>query len=343
MATISTAALTVLPSYFSKLGPSLSAFFPNVPPAPVGTFLIWTMQMNAFYLRRSLKVILPEGAGSTPVNVIASFQKNIESLGFLLSVDVFEALKRMSSKQVDSFYKRLIKDLRAMVGAHRSFEPMYPNFPAQVMEMAEAELYFNALFHYWSLELPETERKKREPLEDKPKLRLIRLGDREDFERIFTRLARSKSPFSLQDKEDVQWFVRQYRDAIKLLLPDRIPCKENLAFLGAELIRHTSDAEHVLESHVKTATDVLRLAVAMSGGDVSLAEACKFGKFRRPERKTTARLDRTSGQPNRRHASLEAKVGSAGRAVTSWRVRQPVSTNSRGLRRYPKCASVRII
>lgn len=37
----------------------------------------------------------------------------------------------------------------------------------------------------------------------------------------------------------------------------------------------------MLGGHVRTATDVLRLAVALSGGDVSLAEPRKFGKFRR--------------------------------------------------------------
>jgi hypothetical protein len=161
---------------------------------------------------------------------------------------------------------------------------MYPNFPAQVMKMTDAELYFNAIVHYWTLELPETEVQGREPLEDQPKLRLIRLGTREDFESIFTLLARSKSPYSPQDQEDVKWFVAQHRDDIQRLLPDQIPCKENLAFLGAELIRNTSDAGVVLGAHVKTATDVLRIAVAMSGGDVSLAKACKFGKFRRAER-----------------------------------------------------------
>ena len=35
---------------------------------------------------------------------------------------------------------------------------------------------------------------------------------------------------------------------------------------------------------IQTATDVLRLAAAMSDGDASLAAACKFGKFRRRER-----------------------------------------------------------
>lgn len=240
--------------------------------------------MNAIYLRRRLKVTLPDGSGETPLNVLASLQKNLEQLGFLLAEDVIEGLKRLGAPQVDAFHRRLVKDLRAMVGAHRQFKPMYPNFPTQVMEMSEAELYFRAILHYWTQKPPEFEIEERPELEDKPSRRIIRLGSREDFEGIFTLLAKSKSPFSPQDQEDVKWFVAQYRDDIKRLLPDQIPCKENLAFLGAELLRTTSNADTVLGEHVKTATDVLRIAVAMSDGDVSLAAACKFGKFRRRER-----------------------------------------------------------
>jgi hypothetical protein len=240
--------------------------------------------MNAIYLRRRLKVTLPEGSGATPINVLAALQKNLESLGYLLSEELVDRLKALNPIQVDTFYQRLAKDLRTLVGAHWKFEPMYPNFPTQVMEMSEAELYFNAILYYWTLERRQYDKKDRPALEEQPKYRIIHLGSREDFESIFTLLARSKSPFSSQDKDDVKWFVAQYRDDIRRLLPDQIPCKENLALLGAELIRNTTNADAVLGEHVKTATDVLRLAVALSGGDVSLKEACKFGKFRRKER-----------------------------------------------------------
>src|SRR5262249_809482 len=142
----------------------------------------------------------------------------------------------------------------------------------------------NALMHYWTLARPAYAREERPSLEEQPPCRIIHLGSRDDFEGIFTLLAASKSPFSPQDKEDVKWFVAQYRDRISHLLPETIPSKENLAFLGAELLHHSSEAAEILGKHVRTATDVLRLAVAMSGGDVSLATACKFGKFRRRER-----------------------------------------------------------
>jgi hypothetical protein len=240
--------------------------------------------MNAIYVRRRSKVLPPDGAGSTPLNVLASLQKNLESLGFLLGEDVIDRLKAMSPVQVDAFYQRLIKDLKALVGAHRTFEPFYPNFPDQVMGMSEAALYFNAILYYWTGQRPGFDKDARPELDEKPKYRVIRLGSRGDFEGIFTLLAQSKSSFSPQDREDVAWFVAQYRDGIRRLLPDTIPCKENLAVLGAELIRHVPGADAILGPHVRTATDVLRLAVAMSGGDVSLKTACKFGKFRRRDR-----------------------------------------------------------
>ena len=37
--------------------------------------------------------------------------------------------------------------------------------------------------------------------------------------------------------------------------------------------------------YLKTSTDVLRVAVVMSGGDVSLAANTKFRRFKRPERR----------------------------------------------------------
>ncbi|VTR94658.1 Uncharacterized protein OS=Paenibacillus sp. MSt1 GN=ET33_18135 PE=4 SV=1: TerD [Gemmata massiliana] len=240
--------------------------------------------MNPIYLRRRAKVILPDGTGSTPVNVLAALQKNIESLGFLLSERVIEHLKALDPLKVDSFYQRLVKELQVLVGAHRKFKPFYPNFPAQVMEMSEAALYFNAIMHYWTGFRPEYESAERPELNEQPKYRIIDLGTKDDFESIFTLLAKSKSPFSPQDKDDVKWFVAQYRDSIRRLLPELIPCKENLAYLGAELIRNAPEISPVLDAHVKTATDVLRLAVALSDGDVSLATAGKFGKLRRKER-----------------------------------------------------------
>lgn len=241
--------------------------------------------MNAIYLRRRLKVVIPAGSGETPVHVIAALQKNIEGLGFVLSEEVCGQLERLSLPQMDLFYKDLVGGLRGMVGADREFRQMYPNFPAQVMEMSEARLYCNAIFHYCTNRLLPFSKRERLPLSVEGEPKVIGPGSREDFEHIFTLLVSAKTVLSGQDKEDVVSFVRQYRDGIARLLPDEIPGRENLAVLGAALFRETVMGRDWLSSRVKTATDVLRLAVAMSGGDVSLAEPAKFGRFKRSERK----------------------------------------------------------
>ena len=71
----------------------------------------------------------------------------------------------------------------------------------------------------------------------------------------------------------------------KPALPETIPNKEVLAFVGSLI-----PEDPVLKKYVRTATDTLRLAVAMSGGDLSLAESAKFRNFTRRERKALLEL-----------------------------------------------------
>ena len=241
--------------------------------------------MNSIYLRRRLKVIVPEGDGETAIEVIAALQRNIESLGFVLAPEVCQRLTTLSLPKIETFYKDLVSTLREMVGAHRAFNPFYPNFPAQVMELSRVELYWNAIIHYCTNKLIPFEKRERTPLLDESAPKVISLGSREEFERIFTLLVSAKTSLSAQDKKDVEWFVSQYREGIERLLPVDIAHKENLAVAGAALLKNTRFGGEWLATRMKTPTDVLRLAAAFSEGDPSLAEPAKFAKFRRSERR----------------------------------------------------------
>lgn len=241
--------------------------------------------MNALYLRRRLKVTVPAANGETPLGVIAALQKNLESLGFILSPEVCARLEKLSAQKIEVFYKDLVSALREMVGAYREFRPFYPNFPAQVMELSDAELYWNAIVHYCTNKLLPFAKRERTPLLDQTSPKLIALGTREEFEQIFMFLVSSKTSLSAQDKTDLAWFVSQYRDGIRRLLPDDVTHKENLALVGAVLMKHTGFGREWLSPRIKTPTDVLRVAVAMSDGDTSLAEPAKFTRFSRGERR----------------------------------------------------------
>ncbi len=241
--------------------------------------------MNAIYLRRRRKVILKEGDGRQPDVTIAAMQKNLEALGFVMSPALMESVRTLGQEALVNFYRAFIKDLRLLLGAHRAFQPMYLNFPEQVQEMPEYRLYLNAIIHYITNRLPVFASKERPALNEQTELRVIDLGTRADFESIFVQLAGAKTSLSAQDKEDLAWFVSQYGDNISPLVPKVVPCKENLAVLGASLLRHAPVAAEGLSDKIKTATDVLRLAVALSDGDVSLAAPVKFTKFKRSQRR----------------------------------------------------------
>jgi hypothetical protein len=249
---------------------------------------------NSIYLRRRGRIVLPSASGSEllPENYVASVSRNLETLGFGFSEELITACRELSLDQLTLLYQDLIVDLKKSKGAHKTFKPMYPNFPVQVMEMSEVRLYFNALVHYWSRGrlFPVTEVKERLPLLDNVTLQKIDLGTTEEFEALFAQIASSNTSLSEQDREDLQWFAGSYGGEIRRLMPDAIPQKENLAFLAGLLMQYTADAADILQKFFRTATDVLRLAVALSGGDISLGVSSKFRTFSRRERRLLLHL-----------------------------------------------------
>lgn len=149
--------------------------------------------MNPMLLRRARKIIVAEGDGTLPLPVAATLQKNLEALGFVMSQALFERVRTLAPAQADALYRKLVAQLKRMVGAHREFRPLYPNFPDQVMRLGDAELYLNALHHYWGLADGFGEKTARPPLAEAQvraqTLRTIDLGTTADADALFVALA----------------------------------------------------------------------------------------------------------------------------------------------------------
>jgi hypothetical protein len=95
----------------------------------------------------------------------------------------------------------------------------------------------------------------------------------------------TKSALAPDDRADLAWFFQTYRDQMLPYIPDAVPLREHAALLASLLLRHTACGSAVIGQYLQTATDVLRLAVALSDGDLSLATATRFRNFTRPERR----------------------------------------------------------
>ena len=106
-----------------------------------------------------------------------------------------------------------------------------------------------------------------------------------NFLAIFVNILSAKVALSETDKQDVEWFIRQHRELVVGVIPSKFVNKENMAYVVGVLVAERLLTDEFISSHFKTPTDVLRLMVAFSEGDVSLAEATRFRPFRKRERR----------------------------------------------------------
>lgn len=252
--------------------------------------------INAIFLRRSMKFIVPAESSAVqagyklPSTYVATMLKNLERFGYTMSVDMINQLRTLSVDSVYNVYSSMVGELKKLTGANKSWTPMYPNFPSQVMEATDAELYINAMLHYlgdWAgiRIMPKYEAKERFPLMDNFDLKVINLATEQDFKKLMSNLMSAKTSISQTDKEDITTVIKLFGDRVSSMLPKEVTHKENLSFIAGELLKYTKLTDKIT-GMFNSVTDVLRLATAMSGGDVSLATNTKFRNFSRSERKS---------------------------------------------------------
>ena len=186
---------------------------------------------------RKNKIILEPGFDVLPKNYISSLLKEMEYFGYTFSKNVIDVLYTYSIEKITSFYKEIINILTQITGDLK-YKPFYPNFPKQVMDMDGAELYLNAILHYFGdwigiRIIPKYKKDTRFCLLDKNKLIVIDLGSKKELHEIFTNIMSSKTSISNTDKEHLKWYIKKYH---KIIEYPQINHKEVLAFIGSQLI-----------------------------------------------------------------------------------------------------------
>ena len=236
----------------------------------------------------SYKQIEPSTAAKS---FVITMLKNVQSLGFTFSRELLESLFNYTCTELNDFYNELIPMLKELVGADVVYNPMYPNFPQQVMEASDVELFINAIVHYWSCGtlLPQYEKRDRLPLIDDDKMTVLSTGNRNDVGEILQNLLKSPTNLSENDRNDIVTCIKNMPNYAEFL-PDEIPLKENVAFLSKTILGMSNGTTKDIKKYFKTATDVLRLIVALSDGDISLATRTKFRSLKRKERRMVMNL-----------------------------------------------------
>lgn len=273
-----------------------------------------TAELNAVTIRRLGAVYVPPTTGGPVPSRSASPQKEgpapqrgsdagvdaalttLRALGYRLSDPARAALTRP-----EQAWALVNAAARLTSGSPAAdYRPFYPDFPIQVRTASEATLLVNAALHYLGdvvgvRILPDYRPSPREPLPgDDGALTELGLATAQNLERIVADLIAQATPFSAQDRADLT--------ALRDFGPEAAPhvaVKENLAVLTVTF----PDLD--FSDSYRTVTDVLRLAVALAGGDVSLAEPCRFPSFSRAQRRRLLGLLDAVGQAQDSRDSAE--------------------------------------
>lgn len=225
-----------------------------------------------------------------------SVVSELMQFGYLLNEDAIKNISSASKEDISQFHNELVNYLKIMTGSNRNYTPFWKGFPQEVMSKTELELWFHQITHYISKGTyePNEWTRERKTAFEQSSYTILHSGSEKSFLNIFTKLVSVNNSLTPDDMSIVEWFAKS---DCKLIFPKTIPFKENLCTL----------ASMGLDVPVKTVTDVLRIAVHMSGGDISLPRVApklirasawttqrvenphrgdfKFKKFKRKERR----------------------------------------------------------
>jgi hypothetical protein len=236
---------------------------------------------NEILVRNNLANVPVCSAGETCSLVsVATVVANLAKYGYVLSKDAFTTLQKADEDAVRAWWVDFEVALKEVTGDNRNMSKyvVYKNFPKEVLEMSQAEYWFNQICMYWGVPSdvfaePEEDRK---PIFNELKLKVLHLADGNSLKAIGKSLLAVPAKWNRTQYKQIKYLVAEEGVALDVAA---IPFKENMVKIVVHFIKED------IEVNVKSATDVLRLAVGLSDGDVSLKENSKFKNFSRKERR----------------------------------------------------------
>ena len=200
------------------------------------------------------------------IEELATLIKKFEGYGYIFSKELAIAISKEERNTIIDKLKSVIKVIEDFK-SDKNYTVFYKNFPDEVINMNEIDLYINQILHYWIGYLPSnSENIIKEDVEPSKlvKARELNLIDDEMIEKLFIDLLSSNVTLSEQYLDDV--CVLTNNKSIKELedYMEYIQMKETLTTVSSYILKK----EGVLIGNFKTATDILRLIAKIS--DVEL-------------------------------------------------------------------------
>ena len=214
------------------------------------------------------------------IEELATLIKKFEGYGYIFSKELAIAISKEERNTIIDKLKSVIKVIEDFK-SDKNYTVFYKNFPDEVINMNEIDLYINQILHYWIGYLPSnSENIIKEDVEPSKlvKARELNLIDDEMIEKLFIDLLSSNVTLSEQYLDDI--CVLASTKSIKELekYMEYIQMKETLTTVSSYILKK----EGVLIGNFKTATDILRLIAKISGDELN-NKHIHFAYFSRTE------------------------------------------------------------
>ncbi|MGW0843923.1 TerD family protein [Streptomyces sp. NPDC002787] len=262
--------------------------------------------LESLVIRHTHRLPAPRGAAGEGATAARQFDTALMSVGFKLSTDLLARLSGLSAAAVVHTATRTLRTVREMVGDHVRHNPYFIAFPANVPETEE--FWMRCVAQALSddttraatiaqvvrgvvnlLTLP-TYGKYQHTYDDMlaahdkliaaagDRVTVLHLGRDLDDELtdLYLALAGSTTPLGEDGLRDLKALAERCAPGPQ---PERIPVRESRAVVNEARLGVGADPL------IDTVTDVLRLACALSGGDVTLQEPTRFRALSRPVRR----------------------------------------------------------
>ncbi|UUU20086.1 hypothetical protein [Streptomyces sp. DSM 40750] len=262
--------------------------------------------LESLVIRHTHRLPSPKGSAGEGATAARQFDAALLSVGFKLSADLLERLSGLSEAAVVHTAKRTLRTVSEMVGDHVRHNSYFIDFPANVPDTEEfwtrcvvealgdekaRESVLTQLTHgvLDLLSLPTYGRYQHtyeEMLAAQDEL-IASAGDRvtvlhlgrdldDELTDLYLALAGSTTPLGEDGLRDLKALAEGCALGPQ---PESMPVRENRAVVNEARLGVGADLL------VDTVTDVLRLACALSGGDVTLQEPTRFRALSRPVRR----------------------------------------------------------
>ncbi|RLV92221.1 hypothetical protein JA1_003285 [Spathaspora sp. JA1] len=216
-------------------------------------------------------------------DIVYTFMLELVNMNCILEKPVIDELCKLSSGEGMVILNQYLNIINECVGIPLDYEPMYPNFPLQVMNATDLELFTNATMHYYSCGTwkPVYIKQERVALLERCTPSKLRLVSLDDLKQYFIKLVSSKTSIPWGHENFIKQCITEgWLDIYKEQFSE-IPFRETSCELAVACLKQGKDIRYF----VKTTTDVLRVMAAYSGRRPDLKRNVKFKSMKRRERR----------------------------------------------------------